>query len=146
MRDQRYQLKFSKAFEVFEFTSERSKGSINKIVKYTETSTQGIYNLGFGDKIDDSDDFDDNVISNNEDSGRVLATVAGTVYIFTDKYPNAYVYATGSSPSRTRLYKMGISKHLEEIEEDFQVFGFINDSLEKFRKNRNYHAFLLTRK
>jgi hypothetical protein len=41
---------------------------------------------------------------------------------------------------------MGISKHLEEIEEDFQVFGFINDSLEKFRKNRNYHAFLLKRK
>jgi hypothetical protein len=146
MRDQRYQLKFSQAFEVFEFTSEGSKGSINKIVKYTETSTQGIYNLGFGDKIDDTDDFDDNVISNNEDSGRVLATVAGTVYIFTDKFPNAYVYATGSSPSRTRLYKMGISKHLEEIEEDFQVFGFINDSLEKFRKNRNYHAFLLTRK
>jgi hypothetical protein len=66
MRDQRYQLKFSQAFEVFEFTSEGSKGSINKIVKYTETSTQGIYNLGFGDKIDDSDDFDDNVISNNE--------------------------------------------------------------------------------
>jgi hypothetical protein len=146
MRDQRYQLKFSQAFEVFEFTSEGSKGRINKIVKYTETSTQGIYNLGFGDKIDDSDDFDDNVISNNEDSGRVLATVAGTVYIFTDKFPNAYVYATGSSPSRTRLYRMGISKHLEEIEEDFQVYGFINESLEKFRKNRNYHAFLLTRK
>jgi hypothetical protein len=41
---------------------------------------------------------------------------------------------------------MGISKHLEEIEEDFQVYGFINESLEKFRKNRNYHAFLLTRK
>jgi hypothetical protein len=39
MRDQRYQLKFSQAFEVFEFTSEGSKGSINKIVKYTETST-----------------------------------------------------------------------------------------------------------
>ncbi len=146
MRDQRYQLKFSTAFEVFEFTSEGSKGHINKIVKYTETSTQGVYNLGFGDKIGETDDFDDVVISDNEDSVRVLATVAGTVYIFTDKFPNAYIYATGSTASRTRLYRMGISKHLKEIEEDFKVFGFINDSLEKFRKNRNYHAFLLTKK
>jgi hypothetical protein len=106
--------------------SEGPNGRVNKLVKYTESSVTGIYNLGFGDKIGNTDDFDDQVITNNQDSLRVLATVAATVYTFTDKYPDAIVFATGSNSARTRLYRMGISNNLEEIEEDFEVLGRLN--------------------
>ncbi len=146
MRDKRYQLKFSKEFTVFDFISEGPKGRIPKLIKYTETSIKGIYNLGFGDKLGESDDFDDEVISNNQDSLRVLATVAATVYTFTDKYPKASVFATGSTIARTRLYRIGISNNLNEIEEDFEILGFLDEEWAKFEKNQNYSAFLLTRK
>ena len=97
----------------FEFVSEGPRGRIVKLVKYTETSVKGVYNLGFGDKMGEEDDFDDMVISDNKDSVRVLATVAETVYRFTNKFPNASVLATGSTPTRTRLYRIGISNSLE---------------------------------
>jgi len=32
------------------------------------------------------------------------------VYAFTDKEKDVWVYATGSAPARTRLYRMGITK------------------------------------
>ena len=88
MREKCYQLKFSESFIMYEFISEGVKGRIPKIIKYTESSTKGIFNLGFGDKIGDTNDFDDESISNNQDSIRVLATVADSVYIFTDKFPD----------------------------------------------------------
>ena len=146
MRNQQYQLKFSKSFTMFEFVSEGPKGQITKLVSYSESSVEGIYNLGFGDKLVDEDDFDDEVITNNRDSLKVLATVAATVYTFTDNYPEALVLASGSTSARTRLYRMSISNNLELIEVDFDILGFINGQWEKFKKNRNYTAFLLTRK
>ena len=146
MRDKRYQLESSPSFMSYEFISEGPRGRIVKLVKYTETNIKDIYNLGFGDKLGEADDYDDMAISDNSDSTRVLATIAATVYTFTDKYPNSYVLAKGSTTARTRLYRIGISNYLEEIEEDFIVFGFINSKWEEFEKNRDYSTFLITRK
>lgn len=42
------------------------------------------------------------LLTNNGDSTKTLATVASTVYAFTGKYPEAWVYATGSTAVRTR--------------------------------------------
>ena len=56
------------------------------------------------------------------------------------------IYATGSTKSRTRLYRMGIAKFLSEIEEDFEVLGEQNDGWETFRKNIEYEGFLVRRK
>ena len=146
MREKCYQLKFSESFIMYEFISEGVKGRIPKTIKYTESSTKGIFNLGFGDKIGDTDDFDDESISNNQDSIRVLATVADSVYIFTDKFPDSSVFAIGSTPSRTRLYRIGISNNLKEIQADFIVLGLFQGVWEIFEKNKNYTAFLVTRK
>ena len=76
----------------------------------------------------------------------VLATVVSTVYAFTDKYPDAWVFATGSTKARTRLYRMGITKYILEIKKDFQVFGLRDDEWEKFEKEVEYEAFLVKRK
>ena len=68
------------------------------------------------------------------------------MYAFTGKYPECWVFATGSTEVRTRLYRMGISNNLEEIEEEFDVLGYANGVFEKFEKNKTYEGFLITRK
>ncbi len=106
MNFERYLLESDKKLMVFEFTSEGTKGEIHKIVQFTETNLKDFYNLGFGDKDHETGEIDDKVITNNGDRQKVLVTVASTVYAFTDKHPNAWIYATGSNLARTRLYRI----------------------------------------
>ena len=117
-----------------------------KLVRFQETNVKNVYNLAFGDKDLTTGDIDDKVISNNGDSEKVLATVAATLYAFTDKYPNAWIYATGSTKSRTRLYRMGITKFLSEVTEDFEVLGEKDEDWFPFKKNVEYDGFLVRRK
>ena len=56
------------------------------------------------------------------------------------------VIATGSTEARTRLYRMGITNNLAEIERDFVVFGLAPEGWEPFRKAVEYGAFLVYRK
>lgn len=130
----------------FEFVSEGEKGPVVKQVKYEKIDPAGIYNLSFGDKDHTSGEVDDNVVTNNGDKQKVLTTVAVTVISFLDKYPNACIYATGSSKARTRLYRMNIVNNLKDIVELFTIYGLKNDNWEKFVKGVDYDAFLLRRK
>ena len=127
----------------FEFTSEGQQGLIEKLVRFQETNVN-VYNLAFGDKDQTIGDIDDKVISNNGDSEKLM-TVVATLYAFTDKYPNAWVYATGSTKSRTRLYRMRITKFLSEVTEDFEVLGEKDEDWFPFKKNVEYYGFLVRR-
>ena len=146
MKLPRYELKAESSLMVFEFTSEGGKGQIPKLIKLSETTLKGFYNLAFGDKDIDTGDIDDTVVSNNGDSEQVLATVVSDVYAFTDYENDAWVYATGSTKSRTRLYRMGITKYLDEIKQDFHVYGLLNGEWEHFEKDVDYTAFVVRRK
>lgn len=146
MKLPKYPLASSDKLMTFEFISEEQKGLIHKLVRFQPTNLKDVYNLAFGDKDLTTGDIDDKVISNNGDSEKVLATVAATLYAFTDKYPNAWIYATGSTKSRTRLYRMGITKFLSEVTEDFEVLGEKDEDWFPFKKNVEYDGFLVRRK
>lgn len=146
MKLPKYPLASSDKLMTFEFIGEGTQGLIHKLVRYQPTNLKDVYNLAFGDKDRDSDSIDDTIISNNGDSEKVLATVVATVYAFTDKYPQAWVYATGSTQSRIRLYRMGITRFLSEAVEDFEIFGERENNWEIFRMNREYEGFLVKRK
>jgi uncharacterized protein DUF6934 len=146
MNLERYQLKAEESLMIFEFTSLGPKGSIPKLIKYSETNLKDLYNLAFGDKDLVSGDINDLAISNNGDSEKVLATVVATVYAFTDMHPEAWIYAMGSTSARTRLYRIGITKYLDQIVKDFQLYGLHNDEWELFEKRTGYDAFLAKRK
>lgn len=143
MKLEKYELKSGELLEVFEFVSIGPKGRIPKIVQYTPTNYKDLYNLGFGDKNNETGEIDDTVISNNEDSEKVLGTVVATLYAFIDKHKEAMVYATGSTKSRTRLYRMGITRYLDEIKEDFEIYGELENGWEEFQKDVDYEAFLI---
>lgn len=141
-----YKVDISKDFKTYEFVSIGPNGSVTKVVRYSEINVKGFYNLGFGDKNQFTGIISDLTVTNNGDSQKVLATVAATLYTFTNENPDAIVIATGSTQARTRLYRMGITNNLKEIEKDFEVMGLTDTNWERFRKNINYSAFLVRRK
>jgi len=146
-----YDLDTKSNFLSFEFHSSGPKGKIKKIIQFKKLiapdTQNGIYNLAFGDYNEAADKIDDLVVSNNKDSEKVLATVATAVVYFTDEYPDALVFVQGSTPSRTRYYLMGITKHLQEISNSFEIWGALSDSeWELFEKSRPYKALLAKRK
>ena len=146
MRYERYELNAEDDLMFYEFNSYGPKGEVTKLIEYTETKLKGFYNLGFGDKDPCTGKINDAVITDNGDSKKVLSTVASSVYKFTNNYPNAWVYAIGSTKARTRLYRIGIANNLTEIIQDFDIYGFKDGEWRKFVKNVEYEAFLVRRK
>jgi len=147
MNNPKYLYKTEQKFTIYEFVSEGPKGRIRKMVEYTETATENVYNLGFGDYDEIANAINDISVTNNGDSLKVLATVASTVYAFLEKHPNAYILATGSTNVRTRLYRMGITNNLAEINEDFVVYGLTDKGIwDDFVVGEDYEAFLITKK
>ncbi len=143
MKQPKYLLTASDDFTVFEFVSEGTHGAIYKLIEFTATEITGLYNLAFGDKDEITAAMNDEVITNNGDMEKVLATVVEAVYIFTNNAPNCLVYATGSTLSRTRLYRIGISKYWDKIQKDFYIFGEQNDQWLPFESGINYDGFIL---
>lgn len=146
MNLQNYPLSAEDDLATFEFISEGPKGLIRKLIQFTPTNLQGFYILAFGDKDNETGQIDDLAISNNNDTEKILATVVATVYAFTDKNTDVWVYATGSTKARTRLYRMGINKYLVEASKDFEILGQKEKHWENFEKNTNYDGFLIRRK
>ena len=143
----RYDYSTENNLNIFEFESVGNKGKITKIVQYTEMTVKGYFNLGFGDLDIETREVNDEIITNNGDGQKVLATVVSTIYSVTGRNPEAYIYATGSSESRTRLYRMGITNNLIELKKDFYVFGLKNDEeFEPFIIGEDYLGFLVKRK
>lgn len=132
----------------FEFESKGRNGKIKKEIRYTLRNENGFvfYNLGFGDLNPQTGEINDLSISDNQDRDRILATVASTVLEFTKYFPDALVFATGSTPARTRLYQMALSANLKEINQYLRIFGSIEGSWYEFEKNVNYDAFLVLRR
>jgi len=146
MKLPRYELVAEKSLRVYQFTSEGPKGQIQKLIKFSETALKGYYNLAFGDKNTETGDIDDTVVSNNGDSEQVLATIVSSVYMFTETNRDVWIYATGSTKARTRLYRIGITKYIDEVKQDFFVYGQLEGEWEEFKKDIDYNAFVVRRK
>lgn len=127
----------------FSFISEGKNGKIEKVIRY-EKITDDVFNLGFGDKDPITGKINDKIVTNNGDTEKVLATVVSTVFTFTERNPNAYIYATGSNHVRNRLYRRGITKYLSEALDTFAIYGMLpNQEFEIFNPNTDYVGFLL---
>lgn len=146
MKVERYNLKTSSKGRRYEFISEGPRGAIRKLIEFQETYDSGLFNLAFGDKDPLMGEMDDLSVSDNGDVQKVLATVVAAVYAFCNQHPEAYVYASGSTKARTRLYRMGITKYFEEMQQDFYLYGQVGDDYVDFEPGVNYDGFLAQRK
>jgi hypothetical protein len=157
MNYEKYDLSVSTEREVFNFISSGNKGDIEKMIQFSATNIELLYNLAFGDKrtIKKEDgsivaEIDDRVDSENGDRDKILATVAVSVYEYTSTYPERYVIFSGSDERRTRLYRMAITKNYEELERDFYIFGLVevHGEMQKipFNSETKFLAFIVKRK
>ena len=146
MKLDRYELKSDTGLTTFDFLSEGPKGKIEKIIQFSIVNQNNLYNLAFGDKNPFSGEIDDRIVTDNNDSEKVLATVVAAIYAFCDKCPDAWIYATGSTAARTRLYRMGINKYYTVVENDFEIFGQTQSEWERYEKGKDYQAFVIQRK
>lgn len=147
---ERYDYEIGKSYKQYEFYSTGPNGNIRKIIMYRYLGRwEGIdyYNLGFGDYDERVKKVNDLSISDNQDMEKVLATVAFTTLTFFTHFPGCKIIAEGSTPGRTRLYQMGISKHHKTISEIFDIQGLThNEGWIEFKRGRNYLAFSITEK
>jgi hypothetical protein len=146
VKNEKYNTKALPSLMEFEFISSGPNGKIIKVIQYTPTNIPNIYNLGFGDKNNNTGEISDSVTSNNGDREKVLSTVAFTTLEFLNKYPNYSVLAIGLTPARTRLYQIGIMKNLTEINEELSILGLNNDNWIPLNKGVNFDAFLASKK
>ncbi len=141
----RYTYRTNENFLDYEFTSIEPRGHVKKIARFTQIRPH-VFNLAFGDLDEETGEISDTAITNNNDSRKVLATVAATVHDFTLQYPGGSVFAKGRSHSRTRLYRMGITNNWQEISNEFEVYGLLDKQWALFAKGKDYAAFLVRRK
>ncbi len=127
----------------FKFVSEGIQGQILKIIRFSVIDQEKrIVNLGFGDFDAETGVVDDRVVSSNQDTDKILATVAQATLLFCQNYPNALIYAEGSTLARTRLYQMALNKHWQTVSDHFLVWGLQHDLWHSFETGKNYDAFL----
>jgi len=140
-------LRIAHDLRVFEFVSIGKYGAVPKRIAFIPTVLPEVFNLAFGD-INEDGEIDDYSISNNGDRNKILATLAKVIELYTDKYPERWIYFRGSTKERTRLYRMAIGINLEELSEKFEIYVEVDSKNEflPFQKNMQIIAFLIKRK
>lgn len=139
------ELSISDDFEIYDFVSSGIKGNIRKRARFEFIPETDTYNFAFGDLVDD--DIDDYSITDNKDMAKILATLAIIVRLFLETYPDRIVSFRGSTSERTRLYRMAIGNNLNELLNNFTIYGVkTNGSINIFVKNEDYYAFLVRKK
>ncbi|MCU0470045.1 MAG: hypothetical protein MUF58_15730 [Arcicella sp.] len=141
-----YAFQISENHEYYFFES-IGKTNIQKIVVFQPSEVNpDIVELAFGNLKTDLS-IDVFAVDDNEDMPIVISTVITTIFDYLEYYPEKTIYFSGSTPSRTRLYRAAIAKSLEKIESNYQVFGLKeNTQIESFDKHNTYLAFLIKRK
>ncbi len=131
----------------YSFKSKNDNRVINKFVAYIpDEFLPERYHLLFGDMPDDKT-FDVFAVSNNNDMVLVLSTVIKTLLEFFVKNPDKTVFFTGSTLSRTRLYRVIIGKLMNNVELYYEISGMLDDgTFEKFNSVKTYKAFLIAKK
>lgn len=128
----------------------KGKKSIIKIVEFTPTRVNNIFNLGFGDLLPNSK-IDDTANSNNGDIIKVISTVIQIISDFTEDFPHAKIVFTGSTPERTVLYKRILKTYLELFSKTFIITALVatqegyKEVLFEPMNNINYSAFFVKR-
>lgn len=123
----------------YNFYSVGKNGPIEKVARFDRLG-RNIYNIAFGDW--NNNKLQDRAVSNNGDKDEILATVGQIITHFTERLPEALVFAKGVDQARTRLYQQGINKHFDEIGLFFMIWGFRDGRWTPFKKGINYQAFI----
>ena len=128
----------------FDFISVGQK-IIPKTIIFDLIYESNIFNLILADVLPNGE-IDIKTVSDNGDRNKILATVAQAIVLFFEQHSDAWVLFTGSTPARTRLYRIAIHLELHSVIDRFNVYGICEGQLERFQPNRPYDKFAFSRK
>jgi hypothetical protein len=130
----------------YAFVSTGPKGDIVKVVLFEEIA-QGFWNLSFGDLTIDGD-FDDSIVTDNNDMRMVLQSIANIIHEFFDHHPDSEVYFEPVDKRRKLLYNRIFQERHEEILPVFNVSGVFKQPLRrvKYLHQTSYDCFIVKRK
>lgn len=133
------------AYSIFDFFSIGPRGIILKRIVFIPTTSARVYNLSFGD-VTLNGEMSSYSVSDNGDRNKILATVAYAVDIYLEEYPDRYVFFTGSTDGRTRLYRMAVALNFDELSLKFDIYCQTDRGIIPFQKNIPTTGILVKRK
>jgi hypothetical protein len=129
----------------FQFQSVGKRGVFEKVVFFTPL-TIDTYNLSLLDYDTETGDYDDLSVTDNGDMLEVLVTVIATIHQFFGSKQGKKIYFEGSTPARTRLYQIAISKIYNPTQSDLLISGLQAGEWVTFERNTNFEGFLREKK
>lgn len=129
----------------FQFQSIGKRDVFEKVIFITPLSGE-VYNLSLVDYQPATGLYSDMSVTDNGDMREVLATVIMVILDVFDINPHYKLYFEGSTPSRTRLYQISISKIYDPITSDLIIQGYKDGEWLKFEPNINFEGFLIGKK
>ena len=128
---------------VFQFESIGRNGTFLKEVTFTPISNaSNYYQLALFD-VDKNDKRSVLSESKNQDMNKIMASVIKCMVVFWESNPFSSIVFSGSTPIRTRLYRIIINKLYDGINDKFEIMGFSEiHGLEKFNVNHEYIFFV----
>lgn len=144
MKEKFYPFEASEDYMRFSFESRSQDRVVAKSVEFNRIGAK-TYNLAFGD-VDENGDLNDLVVTDNGDMRKVLSTIAQIVITFLGVYAERQVFFTGSSPARTRLYRVVLSREVDSWASIFEIRGIHDGKAIPFQSNIAFESFFVKRK
>lgn len=129
----------------FQFQSVGKRGVFEKVIYFTPL-TVDTYNLSLVDYDSATDSYDDLSVTDNGDMPEIIVTVISTIHKFLNSNPGNKIYFEGSTPARTRLYQISISKIYDPVQSDLLISGLQGGRWYLFEPNVNFEGFLVEKK
>ncbi|MBB3840825.1 hypothetical protein FHS57_004845 [Runella defluvii] len=130
----------------YDFKSISREKEVNKRVIFTTSDFQNVYNLALVDVLEEGR-LSDITESRNKDMKTILATVMGIIINFLEANPGKIIAFKGSDERRQRLYRLIISRDLDELEKEFVILGVSSEGeSEPFQSNRLYDYFVILKR
>ena len=130
----------------YEFLSISIEKKVIKVVRFSETDTEEIYNLVLLDIMPDGSESNDKTETKNKDMETILATVIAIITSFLHKNPTWFVHIEGSDIKRKRVYQILINREYDNLITDYVIFGGNGEERKVFEKGKNYQYFIITKR
>ncbi len=125
------------------FVSEGNKGHIVKMVAFQHLEGS-FYNMALVDFDEEKQIVDDEIIINNGDMGKVLATTWKIMLYFLDTFPEKLVVIEGNTEVKHQLYKRLITNNLLPLKQQYKIFGVTGTGeIEIFSTTNIYISFII---
>ena len=132
--------------DAYWFVSTGSRGDIYKAVLFQPLPEPHRFNLALGDINLQTLEIEFEELSANGDARKVFATIAEIVKEYTARHPQREIFVAGNTDDKKRIYSFLTAWYLNEIREDFRVWGaFSGEDFEPFEKDKVYYSILVKR-